>query len=84
MATPQRQRAVTVEFDFVDPLAGERRVDELCLHRLHKVKHASRSDRTVFHEVCRRFVAAWVLMAKVNATTRFMFYASARERYYFV
>jgi hypothetical protein len=30
----------------------------------------SRSDRTVFHEVCRRFVAAWVLIAKVNATTR--------------
>ena len=39
-----REGPLTVEFDFVDPIAGLHGIDELCFHRLQKVGHADRSD----------------------------------------
>lgn len=37
-AAAERQSAVTVELDFLDPVTGPRRIDKLRFHRFHKVR----------------------------------------------
>jgi hypothetical protein len=42
VAAAERQRAVTVKLDFVEPISGSDRVGKLCFHWLHKVRQRGR------------------------------------------
>jgi hypothetical protein len=46
----ERQSAVTIEFDLVNPVTGRHGADELCFHRLDVVRETAGSGGAWFHK----------------------------------